>query len=229
MAKRPSLNWSTIAEAWRWRGPIAFFLLGLREICRPLVYWHIFYIFRTDLTRQPVPESYSKEKIDVTINPGAGDSEKAKAEIVAMGQLEAAEVDLRFERGDKAALAYVGGQPAGYAWMSFKSGVVELAPRVTWVAGPAESIRYDYFVLPEWRGRRINSCLNAGILAFARDQRIVRTFASVSALNSQSLSLAKHQKRFPVMKVTLVYVRGLKRTFQKTVGAPFESRFLKEG
>jgi GNAT superfamily N-acetyltransferase len=227
--KHSSWQWSTIEEAWRWRGPAVFFLLGLREICRPLVYWHVFHIFQMDLTRQPVPEPYASEKIDIKICPGEVDPCRAKEEILAMGQLQPAEVDLRFERGDKAAIAYIGGKPVGYAWMSSASGVVELAFDVTWIAGPGESIRYDYFVLPEWRGRRINSCLNAALLAFARDHGINRTFASVSAFNRQSLSLAKHQQRTPAMKVTLVHVRGLNHTFQKAVGGPFESRFSKRG
>jgi hypothetical protein len=114
MRKRPSWKWSTIREALRWRGPFVFFQVGLREILRPLVYWHVFYIFEIDLTRQHVPEPYADEKIDVEIYAGAGDLERAKAEIVSMGQHELAEVDSRFNRGDKAAIAYVGGEPIGY-------------------------------------------------------------------------------------------------------------------
>jgi GNAT superfamily N-acetyltransferase len=229
MPKRDSWNWSAIKEAWRWRGPLVFFLLGLREICRPLVYWHVYYIFQNDLTRQPVPEPSGSEKIDVKICPGDEDPSRAKEEIVAMGQREPAEIDSRFARGEKAAIAYIGGKPVGYAWMSFASGVVELAFDVTWIAGSGESIRYDYFVLPECRGRRIFGCLNSALLASARDHGIVRSLASVSTLNKQSLSLAKHQRRTAIMKVTLVHVRGLNRTFQNAVGAPFESRFLTRG
>ncbi len=211
----------------RWRGPFVFFLVGLREIFRPLVYWHVFYIFEIDLTRQPVPEPYADEKIDVKIYAGAGDLERAKAEIVSMGQLEPEDVNSRFNRGDKAAIAYVGHEPTGYAWLSFTSGVVELAFGVTWIVGPGEAIRYDYFVLPKWRGRRIFSCLNSAIVDCARDLGIVRTFTSISTVNTQSMSLAKHYQRTAAMKVTLVHVRGLNWTFQKASGAPFESRFLK--
>jgi GNAT superfamily N-acetyltransferase len=227
MRKRPSWKWSTIGETLRWRGPFVFFLVGLREIFRPLVYWHVFYIFEIDLTRQPVPEPYADEKIDVKIYAGAGDLERAKAEIVSMGQLEPEDVNSRFNRGDKAAIAYVGHEPTGYAWLSFTSGVVELAFGVTWIVGPGEAIRYDYFVLPKWRGRRIFSCLNSAIVDCARDLGIVRTFTSISTVNTQSMSLAKHYQRTAAMKVTLVHVRGLNWTFQKASGAPFESRFLK--
>jgi len=227
MAKRPSRNWSAIAEAWRWRGPGVFFLLGLREIFRPLVYWYVFHIFQIDLTCQPVPQAYANEKVEVKIYAGAERAEKAGAEIVAMGELEMPEVVSRFARGDLVAIAYLKDEPAGYAWMSFTTGVVELAFGVTWIIGPGESVRYDYFVLPECRGRRINSCLHSAIVARARDLGIVRTFASVSALNTQSLSLPRHQQKIAAMKLTLVHVSGLNSTFHKTVGAPFASRFLK--
>jgi len=227
MRKRPSWNWSTISEALRWRGFSVFLLLALREIFRPLVYWHVFYIFEIDLTRQPVPEPYADEKIDVRIYPGGGDLERAKAKIVSMGQLESAEVNSRFNRGDKVAVAYMEGEPAGYGWLSSTSGVVELAFGITWIVHPGEAIRYDSFVLPKWRGRRIYSCLHSAIVACARDQGILRTFASISTVNRQSMTLAKHYQRTAAMKVTLVRVRALNWTFKKAAGAPFESRFLK--
>jgi hypothetical protein len=228
MHKRPFWKWSTIGEALRWRGPLVFFLVGLREIVRPLVYWHTFRIFEIDLTRQAVPQPYADEKIEVKIYAGARDLERAEAEIVSMGQLEPEVVHSRFDRGDKAAIAYVGVEPAGYAWMSFTSGAVELAFGVTWIVGSGESVRYDYFVLPKWRGRRVFSCLNSAIVACAHELGIVRTYSSISTVNTQSMSLAKHDQRIAIMKVTLVHLRGLNWTVQKTLGAPFESRFQKK-
>jgi len=202
-------------------------MLGLRELFRPLVYWHVYYIFEIDLTSEPVPEPYENVEIDLRIYAGAGVLERAKAEIISMGQLAPAEVDLRFNRGDKVAIAYAGGEPTGYGWLSFTSGVVELAFGVNWIVGPREAIRYDNFVLPKWRGRRINSCLHSATVACARDHGIVRTFASISMFNRQSMSLEKHYRKAAAMKVTLVHVRGLNWTYRKAVGAPFESRFLK--
>ena len=226
MRKRPSWKSSTVREALRWRGPLVLSLLGLREIFRPLLYWHVFCIFEIDLTRQPVPKPYAGEKTDVKIYAGGDDLEKAKAEIISMGRLVPEEVLSRLDRGDKVAIAYVGDDPAGYAWMSFTSGAVELAFGVTWIVGPGESIRYDYFVLPKWRGRRVFSCLNSAIVACARDLGIIRTFSSISTVNTQSMSLAKRDGRIPVMKVTLVHVRGLHWTFHRPSGARFENRFL---
>lgn len=218
---------SPIQEAWRWRGPFIFFLLGLREICRPLFYWHVFDIFEINLVRQGVPEPYSAEAVDVVTYPGTGNLEKAKAEIVSMRQLQPAEVTSRFDRGDKVAIGYIGGEPTGYAWMSFTSGVVELAFKTTWIVGPGESIRYDSFVLPKWRGRRIHSCLHSAILAYARRAGMLRSFASISVFNTQSMSLAKRYKRIAMMRVMLLHIRGLDWTIRWSGGVPFESRFSK--
>jgi GNAT superfamily N-acetyltransferase len=228
MPDRRSWNWSTIAEALRWRGPLVVFLVVLREICRPLVYWHSYYIFETDLTRDPLPKPHAGEKINIVIYPG-GDPERGKAEIVAMGQLEADEVDTRFRRGDQVAIAYAEGELAGYEWLTFTNGALELAFGITWIVGPGEGVRYDKFVVPKWRGRKISTWLHTATVTCARDHGILRTFASISTLNKQSLSVVKYYRRTVAMTVTLVHVRALNRVFKKAVGAPFESRFSLPG
>ena len=218
-------KWATIQEAFRWRGPFTFFLVVLREMLRPLVYWHAYYIFETDLTRQPVPEPLADEHIDVRVYNGAAAPQKAKAEILSMGQLDPAEIDSRFDRGDMVVIAYAGGEPTGYEWLCSTNGALELAFAVYWMIGPGEAVRYDKFVLPKWRGRRISTWLHSATVVCARDHGILRTFSSISTVNKQSLSIAKHYRRTAAMKLTLVHVRGLTRTFRKAVGAPFESRF----
>lgn len=220
-----SWKWSTIREALRWRGPLVLFLIAVREVLHPLLYWHEYYIFEIDLTRQPVPQPCAEERFDVRVYADAEDRQIGKAEIVSMGQLEPAEVDSRFDRGDMVAIAYASGEPAGYEWLSFTSGVVELAFGVTWAVGHGEAIRYDKFVAPKWRGRRISSCLHSAIVVCAHKRGVDRTFSSISTVNKQSLSIAKHYRRIPAMNVTLVHVYGLNRTFRRTVGVPFESRF----
>jgi GNAT superfamily N-acetyltransferase len=225
MPKSSPWKWSTIKEAMRWRGPFVFFLVILREMLRPLVYWHAYYIFETNLARQPVPEPLTDEKIDVRVCPGAVDLEKGKAEIVSMGQLEPAEVDSRFNRGDMVVIAYAGGEPSGYEWLCSTSGVLELAFGVNWLVGPGEAVRYDKFVVPKWRGRRISTWLHSATVVCARDHGIMRTFSSISTVNKQSLSIAKHYRRTATMRLTLVHIRWFKRTFRKAGGAPFESRF----
>jgi GNAT superfamily N-acetyltransferase len=218
-------KWSMIREALRWRGPFVFCLLVVREILRPVLYWHAYYIFETDLTRQPVPEPLADEHIDVRVFDGAVAPQKAKAQIMSMGQLDPAEIDCRFDRGDMVVVAYAGGEPTGYEWLCSTSGVLELAFGVCWMIGPGEAVRYDKFVLPKWRGRRISTWLHSATVVCGRDHGIMRTFSSISIVNKQSLSIAKHYRRTAAMKLTLVHVRGLMWTFRKAVGASFESRF----
>ena len=209
----------------RWRGPFIFCLLILREMLRPLVYWHAYYIFETDLTRQPVPEPFADEQIDVQVYTHAMAPQKAKAEIISMGQLDSAEIDSRFNRGDMVVIAYTGGEPTGYEWLCSTSGALELAFGVYWLVCPGEAVRYDKFVLPKWRGRRISTWLHSATVVCARDHGVMRTFSSISRVNKQSLSIAKLYRRTAVIKLTLVRLCGLKKPFRKTVGAPFESRF----
>src|SRR5579859_5758588 len=125
--KCTSWKWSKVREALRWRGPFVFFLVVLREMLRPLVYWHTYRIFETDLTGQPVPEPLGGEKVDVRVYAGELCSQEAKAKIISMGQLEPAEVDSRFNRGDMVVIACVGGEPTGYEWLCSANRVLELA------------------------------------------------------------------------------------------------------
>jgi hypothetical protein len=78
-----------------------------------------------------------------------------------------------------------------------------------------------------WEWRRAFSCLNSSIVSCPGDPGIMRTLSSISAVNAQSMSLAKLDQRIPVMKVTLVHLRGLNRTFENAAGAPLQSCFLK--
>ena len=56
-------------------------MLAVRELFRPLMYWHVYYIFDIDLASQPVPEPYANMDIDVRVYPGGvEDLERAKAD-----------------------------------------------------------------------------------------------------------------------------------------------------
>ena len=90
-----------------------------------------------------------------------------------------------------------------------------------------EAVRYGNFVRPNWRGRGIQSFVNAAVNEYARDLGIARTLGSISTLNTQSMSLAKHYRTATTMKVVLVHIRGLNWTIHRASGAPFESRFIK--
>jgi GNAT superfamily N-acetyltransferase len=214
-----------VSEVLRWRGPFLFLVLAVREILRPFVYGHVYYIFQTDLQR-PLPVSYTRETLDTRIYAGNEDLERTRAELLSMGELPASEIAARFRRGDAVAVAYAATEPTGYMWMAFSSGL-ELAFGTTWMLAPNEAVRYGSFVLPDWRGRGIHSSLHHALSTYAQARGIVRTLGSISALNSQSLSLPKHFRKAKIMTVILVHVRGLGWTYRKAIGAPLESHFSK--
>jgi hypothetical protein len=230
MAQPPPGQWRRISEILRWRGPFILFLLAVRKLLRPVVYWHVFYVFERDVARQPLPEPYSKgkrENMEVRVHTRERDVDQAKTAVAAMGELGPEEIDTRLNRGDAVAVARVAGEPVGYGWLSLSTGVVELAFGITWIVRAHEAVRYGNFVLPNWRGRGIQSFVNVAVNAYARDLGIARTLASISTLNTQSMSLAKHYRTATTMKLVLVHIRGLNWTIHRASGAPFESRFIK--
>ena len=227
MTERPPGKWQRVSEILRWRGPFLFLVLAVREFLRPVVYWHVFYIFVTDVAQQPLPEAYSQEITEARLYTRQLNSAKAKTEVAALGELDPDEISRRLDRGDALAIVYLAGEPAGYGWLSFSSGFVELAFGITWLVQPHEAVKYGNFVHPKWRGRGIQSSVNAAVNAYARDIGICRTLASISILNTQSMSLARHYRKASTMKVTLVQFRAIHWTFSRASGSPFESRFAR--
>lgn len=216
-------QWRRAPEMLRWRGLFVFILLVMREIFRPFLYWYASHIFQTDLSG-PLKGPYAKEKLDVHVYCGKDVVERAKAAILAMNVLEASEIEWRFERGDAVAIACGGDKPAGCMWLTFTSGL-PLAFDTTWVVHEGEGVKYESFVAKEWRGRGVHSCVNAALDDYARERGLRWVLSSISALNTQSLSLAKRLGRVKRMTVILVRVRGAKWTWRKAYGAPLQSRF----
>jgi L-amino acid N-acyltransferase YncA len=230
MGTRPPSPWRRTAENLRWRGLWVTVLLCVRTILRPVLYWHVYRIFATDIAKQ-VPEPYAKEKIETKIHvrhgcPNLEQLDKPLAEVAAMGEISREEAENRLQRGDALAMAYASAEPAGYGWISFSSGVVELAFGVTWIVHPCEAVRYGNFVHPRWRGRGIQSSINTAVNEYARGRGVSITYGSISAMNAQSLSLAEHYNRATAMTVTLILVRPFNWRFCRASGAPFASRFL---
>ena len=211
-----------LPEFIRWRNPFLLLLLLTREILRPFVYWYAFDIFQRD-PQQPMPP-YSKQMLELRIYEGTADLQKRLDDLAGLDGLGHAEIKMRFERGDVVAVVYAANEAVGCMWLTFSSGM-ELAFGTKWRIGPAEALRYGAFVRPEWRGRAVHSLVNDAIIQYARKRGIVCVLAGISALNSQSMNLPKHLRASRVMRVFLFHVRGLNWTYQKAIGAPFESRF----
>jgi GNAT superfamily N-acetyltransferase len=212
-----------LPEFVRWRNPLFVFLMVIREIFRPLIYWYVYDIFETDLCL-PVPGSYSKEKLDVRIYNGQKDLKRAVEDLTSMDGLLAADIELRMARGDVVAVVYAETQAVGFMWLTFSSGM-ELVFGTSWIIGHNEALRYESFVHPRWRGRAIHSLLNSAINRYALEHGILRTLGGVSLLNSQSRSLAKHFRKLRSIRLVIFRVRGVKWTYRKAIGAPLESRF----
>jgi hypothetical protein len=223
MAERPSGQRRRVSEIFRWRGAFLFLVLAVREFLGPDVYWHVFYIFETDVAQQPLPAAYSQEMTEARVYTRQMNTDKAQAEVVALGELNRDEISRRLDRGDALASVYIAEEPAGYGWLSLSSGCMDLAFGFTWIVRPHEAVKYGNFVHPKSRRRGIQSSVNA----YARDIGICRTLASISTLNTQSMSLARHYRKASTMNVTLVQFRAIHWTISRASGSPFESRFAR--
>jgi len=219
--------WRRAGEILRWRGPGHFFLLVLREILRPLMYWYAWNIYLTDL-QEPLTRPYAKGKFDVRIFAGENDREIAREQLASLGEPLPPNFAQRINRGDALAVVYCGAEPVAFGWMTFSSGM-ELAYGTTWILHPNEGTQYGTFVLPKWRGQGIHSVLNVALNTYAREHGVLRSVGSISVLNNQSLSMAKRLGKKKVMTVILVHVRGIGWTFRKAIGAPLHTRFAGKG
>lgn len=222
MTIQTSRRWKNARENMRWRGFFFSSLLAARKVLSPIVYSHVWHIFQSDLQR-PLAEPYAKEQVEVKVFVGKQDLEEASAAISLMG-IPQEEISVRLGRGDAAAVAYVNHDAVGYMWLTFATGM-ELAFGVSWVLRPDQALRYGAFVARRWRGLGIHSSLNRALNGYARQRGLTRTFGGISALNPQSLNLAKHSRNPKIMTVILINIRGLNWTFAKTTGAPLHSHF----
>ncbi len=212
-----------LRESMYWRGLFILALLMVREILRPLCYWHVWHIFETDISQQFL-QPYGKDEVEVKVY-GAEDNLMTISErIPAMGELELEEVRRRFARGDLIAIGCVKEQPVGYMWMAL-SNSLELAFGTYWIVRSGEAVKYGSFVLPAFRGRGIHSCLNSAVDAYLRKRNINKALGSVSILNPQSMSLPKHYKRAIAMTVFVARIRGVNWTIRKSFRAPLRTRF----
>jgi GNAT superfamily N-acetyltransferase len=225
MTQWVSRQWRTARDVLRWRGPRYLLILGFRELLRPLMYWHAWYIFERDL-RQPLPQLDTKEKFGSRIYSGKDALEKSGLANSSLAGYLPSDSSSRLARGEAIAVAFADAEPVGVSWTAFSSGL-ELAFGVAWKIKPGEAVQYGAFVQPRWRGHAIQSVLNVAMYRYAQDRGIERVFASVSVFNPQSLVLAKRRKKNKSMSLFLLRVRGVNWIFTKASGAPFDSRFSK--
>ena len=223
MATQPASHWHKVREHLRWRGAFIVALHTLRRLLSPLVYWDLWHIYETDISKQ-VPQPYARGEFTTKICGTEEDPDSLTAMIASMGELAPGEVAGRLARGHLAAVAFSGEQPVGYMWLGFCCVPEELFD-TSWVVRPGEAVRYNSFVIPPFRGRGVHSLLNTAVNCYARGHGIAKTIGAVSMLNPQSLSLPKHYNRPIKMTVFFAKVRGMNWTIRKSFGAPLDSRF----
>ena len=219
-------QWRRALEILRWRGLSRFFLLVVREIFRPILYWNIFYIIENDL-KEDLPRLYAKRPFEVRIYAQEEDLASIVPELSAMGELTRDDF-LSRAKSNVLGVAYAGAEAVGYSWMTCCAGSPQtwnLYPDLAWIAYPNEAILYGSFVPEPWRGQGVHSALDVALNQYAREHGIVRTVGRMSVLNSQTLTLAKRSGKHTTMAVAFVRVRGINRTWATAFGAPLGSRF----
>jgi GNAT superfamily N-acetyltransferase len=216
-------EWGRAKEIYRWRGPWRFLLLTVREVLRPLFYWHAYYIIQNEI-RPPIPMPEGKGEFETSVYSGESDIPEATSVLTGIEDLTPEEITLRLRRGDAVAVPQVSGKAIGCLWMTFNSGL-DLAFHTRWIVRPDEAVLYDTFVLPEWRGRGLHACMDVALNNWAYPRGIKRALASISALNNQSLGITKFPGKSKIMTLVLVKVPGIERTWKKASGARFEEYF----
>jgi hypothetical protein len=160
MATQPTSRWRKVREPLRWRGPFIVELHILRKLLRPLVYWDFWHIYETDISKQ-VPQPYAREKLATRICGIEKDADFLTTMIDSMRELAPGVVASRLSKGHLAAVAFSGEKPVEYMWLAI-SCLQEQIFDTSWVIRPGEAVRYNFFVIPPFRGRVVHSVLNAG-------------------------------------------------------------------
>lgn len=222
---REGRNFSTVLSRlraeFRWRGPLRFSALVLREILSPIVYWHVLYVFEKDID-PPLADPHLP--FTITIYSGCENAQLLTNEIPRLGEISSKTVESRLAFGDSIAVAYADGRPVAYAWMTVASGM-EIAFNTVWRLYPGECIFHGSFTLAGWRGHGVQHQLDAALQSYARERGIGKVLATISAFNTPSLRAFKRAHLCKVMTLVLVRVRGINWNFRNALGAPFESRF----
>ncbi len=208
----------------RWCGPWRACALIARVALRPLVDWQIYYVAENDVeseARRAVPAEANFPVRIFTLEHGV---DRVASELAPILACEPADVAKRLHDGDAVAIAYHGEVVIGCCWAAFRRKV-GMPMKTAWRIGPGEAVLYRSFVLPKWRGQRVHRSLDVALNTYMLEHGIRRTLASMSALNPQTLSLAKRNGKAFVMTLVLVQVPLLGWTWRYATGRPLHTHF----
>jgi GNAT superfamily N-acetyltransferase len=222
--RKVSRSWGRAREIYRFRGPWRFLLLSLREVLRPLMYWHAYYIIDNEIL-PTLPAPKAQGHFQTLVYNGEGDIAEATYKLAGLEEeLTPQEIAHRLRRGDAVAVPQAEGKALGCLWMTFRSGL-PLVFGARWVVRPHEAVLYDTFVAPSCRGRGLHACMDIALNNWAYARGVKRAYASISALNNQSLGITKLPGKARVMTLLLVKFTGISRTWKRASGMAFEELF----
>ncbi len=199
------------------------FWMPLWKFTRP--FFEAIYLFEGDLSRQrpsvPPPPGFL-----VRLYRGGADLQAAIDVLVPTG-LGAADISARLQRGDLAAVGFIGDQVVAYTWASFtEARINELAMNL--YARADEVIQYETLVLKPFRRHGLQFAVAKPVLDYLQEHGYARTLAWVNVFNRPS---CKNQRKWGKRVLLTAVSVGIPGTRQKhrwnfSLGAPLDSLAL---
>jgi len=198
------------------------FLMLLWQFTEP--FFGAIYVFEGDLSQQrpsvPPPPGFL-----VRLYRGAADLQGAIDVLVPTG-LAAADISTRLQRGDLAAVGFIGDQVVAYTWASFTEVRVK-ALAMNLRARPDEVIQYDTLVLKPFRRQGLQFAVAKPVLDYLQEHGYSRTLAWANVFNRPSCKNQwKWGKRVLLTAVSL-RIPGTRHRWNFSLGAPLDSLVLK--
>lgn len=188
---------------------------------RPFLDWYVFHIHETAI--DPARLDGEDGPIEVKVLNLASGIEQVLKDLNPILLNQPVDVTSRLNAGDSVAVAYHEGKAVGCSWFTRRD--LPFVGGLHFAVRPDEAVCFGSFVLPEWRGKRIHPLLERHINSYLYARGIVRTCGSMSALNPQTLSLAKRTGKRKVMSVYFFHLKGPDWHFHFSTGDKVESRF----
>jgi GNAT superfamily N-acetyltransferase len=210
------------SETLRWEGPLWVLRRAAVQLLRPLITWDAFHVFQADLDVTPAPIP-AREGIDLRIYHAPFHLDALRLKLSLTGAVLADQVESRLQRGDLAAVAFAGGEVAGFTWICLSPEEVR-AKEPTLLLKRDEALHYHTFVIPERRGQGLHRILDSHLMRYVRDLGIARTFTVVDSRNPSSLKNQVRLGKRKVMTVVSVRLRGINQPWTVIIGGELKAR-----
>ena len=185
------------------------FNYAVQRLTTPL--FNVHYIFENDLTRayelndpgRPLPQGFAIRifRGENEIGPIAGKLRRAGTTSAVLTE--------RTKRGDLVAIAFdEEDEVAAYTWATFTDAWMKEI-RATMLLGRDETFGTDTFVLPRWRGKKLQYILEAWKFRHLLEHGYRRSLNSVNALNTRSLKTQASERKRKVATVFSVPMLGV--------------------